>query len=136
MGLAILGGIQVLRERLEHSPRLLRIISWMIPLPFVAVLAGWFVTEIGRQPWIIYGIMRASEAVTPSLSGWMVLATLIGYVTVYAIVFTAGITYLRRVILAGPAPEPDEGETGSAHAKRPWSVVRDDNDEPLAEGRS
>jgi len=133
---AISGAVQALRGKLEQSPRLLRVISWMIPLPFVAVLAGWFVTEIGRQPWIIYGIMRTSEAITPSLSGGMVLATLIGYVGVYTVVFTAGVTYLRRVILAGPSPEPDEEEIESAHAKRPWSAVREGPDEPLAEARS
>jgi cytochrome d ubiquinol oxidase subunit I len=133
---AIAGAVQVLRGRLETSPRLLRVISWMIPLPFVAVLAGWFVTELGRQPWIIYGVMRASDAVTPSLSGGVVLATLIGYVAVYAIVFSAGITYLRRVVLAGPAPEPDDADDASAHAKRPWSVVRDRPNEEPAEGRS
>jgi cytochrome bd ubiquinol oxidase subunit I len=136
IGVAVLGAVQVLRGKLESSPRLLRVISWMIPLPFVAVLAGWFVTEVGRQPWIIYGIMRASEAVTPSLTGWMVLATLIGYVTVYAIVFTAGVTYLRRVIVAGPAPTPGEKDIDSAHAKRPWSIVGDSSDETPAEGRS
>ncbi|MDZ7791882.1 MAG: cytochrome ubiquinol oxidase subunit I [Xanthomonadales bacterium] len=136
IGVALAGAVQVLRGRLEQSPRLLRVISWMIPLPFIAVLAGWFVTEVGRQPWIIYGVMRASEAVTPSLSGWMVLATLLGYITVYAIVFTAGVTYLRRVILGGPAPTPDEDEIESAHAKRPWSAVRDNSDQPLVEGRS
>ncbi|WP_376695335.1 cytochrome ubiquinol oxidase subunit I [Wenzhouxiangella sp. EGI_FJ10305] len=133
---SILGAVQVLRGRLEHSPRLLRIISWMIPLPFVAVLAGWFVTEIGRQPWIIQGIMRASEAVTPSLSGPMVLGTLIGYIAVYAIVFVSGLIYLRRVILTGPAPEADRGEIESAHAKRPWSVLKDSDAENPAEGRS
>ncbi|RFF27766.1 MULTISPECIES: cytochrome ubiquinol oxidase subunit I [unclassified Wenzhouxiangella] len=136
IGVSILGAIQILRGRLEHSPRLLRVINWMIPLPFVAVLAGWFVTEVGRQPWIIYGLMRASEAVTPSLSGGMVLATLIGYIAVYATVFTAGITYLRRVILTGPPSKADQGEMKSAHAKRPWSAVGDSSDKPAAEGRS
>jgi len=136
IAVSILGAVQVLRGRLEASPRLLRVISWMIPLPFVAVLAGWFVTEVGRQPWIIYGIMRASDAVTPSLSGWMVLATLIGYIAVYATVFTAGITYLRRVVLAGPAPVPDEGWIESGHAKRPWSAVGETAGDTRTEERS
>lgn len=131
---AVLGAIQMLRGRLEQSPRLLRLISWMIPLPFVAVLAGWFVTEIGRQPWIIQDMMRLSEALTPSLSGGMVLATLIGYVGVYVIVFAAGLTYLHRVILAGPAPDGGERDRDSAHAKRPWSAVeRGSGANPAAE---
>jgi cytochrome d ubiquinol oxidase subunit I len=122
---ALTGAVQAVRGRLESSPRLLTLLSWMIPLPFVAVIAGWFVTEIGRQPYIIYGMMRASEGMTPSLGGGMVLATLLGYVAVYAVVFSAGLIYMRRVVLTGPAPEPDESDIEAAHAKRPWSAVTD-----------
>ena len=59
------------RGRLYESPKVLRALSWMIPLPFVAVLAGWFVTEIGRQPWIFYGWLIGSAGVTPLLGGAM-----------------------------------------------------------------
>src|SRR5699024_1251433 len=102
------------------------LISWMPPLPFIAVIAGWFVTEIGRQPWIVQDLMRVSEGVTPSLSGGVVLATLLGYIAVYAVVFTAGLAYLRRVIVIGPAADPEEPDHDGAHPKRPWSAV----DEP------
>jgi cytochrome d ubiquinol oxidase subunit I len=120
---SIAGAIQVLRGKLEQSPRLLRVTSWMIPLPFVAVLAGWFVTEVGRQPWVIYGLLRAEDALTPSLSGGMVLTTLLGYIAVYAVVFTAGLIYLRRLILSGPDPIVREQDNELAQAKRPWSAV-------------
>ena len=69
--------------------------------PFVAVLAGWFVTEIGRSPWLVYGVLSYADAVTPSLSGGMVLATLIGYLAVYAVIFWAGIYYLFKVVRQG-----------------------------------
>jgi cytochrome bd ubiquinol oxidase subunit I len=52
----------------------------MIPLPFVAVLCGWFVTEVGRQPYLLYGLITVQEGVTPSLTGGMALFTLIGYI--------------------------------------------------------
>ncbi len=133
---AVAGAVQVLRARLEHSPRLLRVISWMPPLPFIAVIAGWFVTEIGRQPWIVQDMMRVSDGVTPSLSGGMVLATLIGYIAVYAIVFTAGLSYLRRVIVIGPAADADEPDHAGAHPKRPWSAVTDDSAASVTETRS
>jgi len=114
---------QLWRGRLFESPKLLRAISWMIPLPFVAVLAGWFVTEVGRQPWIIHGMMRLDEAVTPSLTGGMALFTLLGYIAVYAVVFSAGLLYLRRVIDAGPDPIEAADDDASATPKRPWSAV-------------
>lgn len=126
IAVSLLSALQLLRGRLFESPRLLRVISWMIPLPFVAVLAGWFVTEIGRQPWIIYGILRSAEAITPSLTGWMALATLIGYITVYAVIFSAGLVYLKRVIAAGPDPIEASTQDQSARPKRPWSAVPSD----------
>ncbi|HRP35483.1 MAG TPA: cytochrome ubiquinol oxidase subunit I [Gammaproteobacteria bacterium] len=123
IAVSLWGAWLLYRRRLYRSTLLLRIFTLMIPLPFVAVLAGWFVTEIGRQPWIIYGLMTVSEGVTPSLSGWMVLATLVGYVTVYAVVFAAGIHYLRKVIKAGPDPVGDAHERITGTPKRPWSAV-------------
>ncbi len=114
--------VQLLRGRLFDSPRLLRVMSWVSPLPFIAVLAGWFVTEIGRQPWIVYGLMRVEEGVTPSLTGGMALTTLIGYVAVYAVVFGAGLYYLRQVILAGPDPIEQSHDFDSARPKRPLSA--------------
>src|SRR6056297_118007 len=115
--------VQLLRGRLFDSPRLLRVMSWVSPLPFIAVLAGWFVTEIGRQPWIVYGLMRVEEGVTPSLTGGMALTTLIGYVAVYAVVFGAGLYYLRQVILAGPDPIEQSHDFDSARPKRPFSAL-------------
>ena len=78
-----------------------RWLVWMIPAPFVAVLAGWFVTEIGRSPWLVYNVMTQSQGVTPSLTPGMVLATLIGYVTIYAVVYTAGVKYMIQTVKQG-----------------------------------
>ncbi|SEO57982.1 cytochrome ubiquinol oxidase subunit I [Aquisalimonas asiatica] len=115
--------VQRLRGRLYESPRLLKVFTWMIPLPFVAVLAGWFVTDIGRQPWVIHGIMRTSEAVTPSLTGWMALFSLIGFIAVYAVIFAAGLYYLVRLIQAGPEALEHTPETSEGRPKRPLSAV-------------
>lgn len=130
--------VQLLRGRLYDSPRLLKTLSLSYPLPFIAVLAGWFVTEIGRQPWIVQDMMRLSEAVTPSLTGGMVLATLLGYIAVYAVVFGAGVYYLRRVIMQGPDPIEMSADDASARPKRPLSALSTrfgDGDELPAEGR-
>jgi len=91
--------------------------------PFIAVLTGWFVTEVGRAPWLVYGIMRHSESVTPSLTGGMALFTLIGYVVVYALVFASGVYYLMRVLYVG-LENDDEDETDSAERPaRPMSAA-------------
>ena len=101
----------------EHSGYLKALVC-MIPMPFAAVLAGWIVTESGRAPWLVYGMMTHAEGLTPSLTGGMALFTLIGYVVVYAVVFYAGIYYLTRVVRNGMLPE-EEKETTSENFKRP-----------------
>jgi cytochrome d ubiquinol oxidase subunit I len=73
----------------------------MIPTPFIAVVAGWFVTELGRSPWLVYGMMSYSEAVTPSLTGLLALTSLIGFSLVYAVVYTAGLYYMVQTIRRG-----------------------------------
>ncbi len=112
-----------LRGRLFDSPKLLRVFTWMIPLPFVAVLAGWFVTEVGRQPYLIYGMLRLSDGLTPSLTGGMALFTLLGFILVYAAVFAAGLYYLVRLIQAGPEAPVHEADESKGRPKRPLSAV-------------
>ena len=95
---------------------------WTAPLGFAAVLAGWTTTEVGRQPWTVYGLMRTADSVSPSLTGFDVLLSLFGYMVVYLIMFPSGYFLMRRIVRAGPAEpelEPDEIESG-----RPKNVVR------------
>ena len=68
---------------------------------FVAVIAGWVVTESGRQPWVAYGILRTADAISPVPAG-SVLTTLVLFVVVYGIIFSMGIYYINRLIHMGP----------------------------------
>ncbi len=122
IALSLFGLVQLLRGKLLDSPRYLRALSWMIPLPFVAVLAGWVVTEAGRQPWLLYGLINVTEAVTPSLSGWMALLTLIGYIAVYAVVFSAGVYYLTQIVQAGMGSQ-QPADDAAPRPKRPLSAT-------------
>ena len=124
IAVALWGAWLLYRGRLAAHRPYLRILTWMIPLPFVAVLAGWIVTEVGRQPYVLYGVITVQEGMTPSLSGAMVLFTLVGYALVYAVVFTAGIYYLTRIVRGGVdaagAQPPEETE---GRPKRPLSAA-------------
>ena len=95
------------RGRLYDTPWFLRLCQLCIPTGFVAVLAGWTTTEVGRQPWVVYGVMRTSEAVTPSLTGGEVLLSLLLYIAVYIVVFGAGLRLTILLIKAGPAAAAD-----------------------------
>jgi cytochrome d ubiquinol oxidase subunit I len=93
--------------RLYDTPWFLRLCEACMPLGFVAVIAGWITTEVGRQPWVVYGLMRTADAVTPSLTGADVLASLVVYVTVYLIVFPASLYYVILLVRAGPDKEQE-----------------------------
>ena len=84
-------------------------LAW--PAGFIAILAGWWVTETGRQPWLVYGILRTKDAASP-VSAEAVLTTLVAFVIVYSIVFSMGIYYINRLIEKGPtgaSVKPSEG---------------------------
>ncbi|MDP5142116.1 cytochrome ubiquinol oxidase subunit I [Rheinheimera baltica] len=87
--------------RYYRSVAFLQTLRLMSISPFLAVLAGWVVTETGRAPWLIYGQMTHAQGLTPSLTGGMALFTLIGYVVVYSLVFSSGVYYLLKVFRGG-----------------------------------
>jgi cytochrome d ubiquinol oxidase subunit I len=96
------------------------------PLGFVAVIAGWVTTEVGRQPWVVYGLMRTREAVTPSLSGSDVMLSLAVYVIAYVAIFGSGGYFMLRFLRIGPVDRapPIEHHSG-ATAARPMSAATD-----------
>ncbi len=79
----------------------------MGPLGFVAILAGWFVTEVGRQPYVVYGLMRTSEAASP-IGAPGVAGSLLGFFIVYLIVFSAGVFYILRLMRRTPGADPEK----------------------------
>lgn len=107
LGLAMIGlGLWGLwlwwRKALERTRLFLRATVLMGPAGFVAVIAGWTTAEVGRQPWVIYGLMRTSAGVSP-VTSHEVSASLIGFLIVYAIIFGAGALYILRLMAEGPA---------------------------------
>ena len=117
LGVVALGGILWLRDRLFEADWYLRLCQWMAPLGFVAVIAGWTTTEVGRQPWTIYGLLRTSQSVSPSLTGPDVLWSLLAYMAVYLIMFPAGIAVMARMAREGPISPavPEEPVEGLQH---------------------
>ena len=81
----------------------------LTPAGFISVLAGWFVTEVGRQPYIVHGVLLTSETVSP-VSGLQVGLSLLAFIVIYTLVFGAGVYYIARLVLKGPG-----GETSDAY---------------------
>jgi len=124
IALALWGTWARWRDTLYRNRALHRFALWMGPSGLVALLAGWYTTEIGRQPWIIQDIMRTADAVTPHSTSEVGL-TLALFVVVYFIVFGAGSVYVLRLIRTGPeSHEPQEGGPGERRTPaRPISAA-------------
>jgi cytochrome d ubiquinol oxidase subunit I len=110
------------RDRLYDSGWFLRACLFMAPLGFVAVLAGWTTTEVGRQPWTVYGLMRTADSVPPSLTGEQVLISLICYIAVYLVVYPAGIMVMARMVRRGPDTIEADSPIESGRPERPTRV--------------
>ena len=121
---------------LFESRNFLRFALIMGPAGLIAILAGWMTTEIGRQPWVVYGVMRTSDAVS-NHSALELSVTLILFIVLYTAVFGTGIRYLLKLVAKGPGPldghfpEPSP-ETG--RPARPLSAVPDRLDTPIIPG--
>jgi cytochrome d ubiquinol oxidase subunit I len=109
LGLALFGIFMRVRRRLYDAPWLYRLAVLMGPSGFVAVIAGWVTTEVGRQPFTVYGYLRTAQSHSP-LQASAVAASLATFVVVYFIVFGAGTTYLLRLM----AKPPERHETEPA----------------------
>ena len=109
------------RGRLFEARWFLRLCQWFAPAGFIAVLMGWTTTEVGRQPWTVYGLFRTADSYTPSLTGGDVLTSLLLYAAVYLIMYPAGVAYMAGIVRAGVKPENDEGaQVESGRPKQPF----------------
>lgn len=86
---------------IEHA-RWLRWGPWLIALPYLANISGWVLTEMGRQPWLVQGLLKVEDGVSPNLTVWQVLVSLVSYILIYG-ALTGVMFYLtRRYAIAGP----------------------------------
>lgn len=120
LAIAAVAVVLLLRKRLYSSRWFLRALIFATPLGFIAILAGWYTAEIGRQPYVIYNMMRTADAVSPVASSDVALS-LAAFFVIYSAVFGAGFWYLLRTFRTGPVevPIPEAPELG----KRPLAGV-------------
>jgi cytochrome bd ubiquinol oxidase subunit I len=121
LALVIVGWWLRWRRRLYDSAWYLRLCEFTLPLGFVAVIAGWVTTEVGRQPWVVYGLLRTAAATSPSLTGGDVLISLLVYVALYLFVYPIGIALMVRLVRRGPG---DAGAPAPVESGRPDLPVR------------
>jgi cytochrome d ubiquinol oxidase subunit I len=108
IGLGLWGGYLCWRGDPAHTRWFLRAMVVMGPAGFVAVVSGWIVAEVGRQPYVIYGVLRTADAVSPVRAS-VVSVSLLAFMVIYAIIFSVGALYILRLIDGGPGPAPAAG---------------------------
>jgi len=115
------------KKRLYESPLFLKFALAMGPAGLIAILAGWFTTEVGRQPWVVYGVMRTVDAASDH-SVAALTTTLVAFVVVYFAVFGIGVKYMLSLIKEGPEEhhDPADGEDSTHRPARPLSAVSDE----------
>jgi cytochrome d ubiquinol oxidase subunit I len=126
IAIGITGVILWWRKRLFEATWFLKPLTYCWPLGFIALLAGWMVTEIGRQPWIAYGVLRTSDAVSP-VTAASVATSLVLFILVYCVVFSIGIRYINQMINKGPK---DTAGAPEALPNRPLSAAHETTKEP------
>jgi cytochrome d ubiquinol oxidase subunit I len=116
LGLAGLGLVLRRRGALYASPWLHRYALAMGPAGVLAILAGWITTEVGRQPFTVYGLLRTADSAAP-IAAPAVAGSLLAFVCVYVVVFGAGIWYLLRLLRRSPVDEQDDEHEKEAQAR-------------------
>jgi cytochrome bd ubiquinol oxidase subunit I len=122
LALAWAGTYLAVKDRLEQNRLLLWCIFLSFPLPWIAILTGWFTAEVGRQPWTVYGVLRTADALTPFLTTRAATISLCVFCAVYSFIFGFGVFYIYRLLRAGPVGKlvlPPVAATPN----RPMSVV-------------
>jgi cytochrome bd ubiquinol oxidase subunit I len=128
-----------LRQRLFRSKLFLRFAVVMGPSGLIAILTGWYMTEIGRQPWVVYGVMRTKDAVS-NHSAVTLSTTLIVIFVMYFAVFGTGVSYMLKLVAKGPESRGREDAAGEANAQsrrpsRPLSAAPDSFDAETTTGQ-
>src|SRR5690554_1382000 len=127
--MAVLGAWLRKTDKFYDSVWLHRFALYMGPSGFIALLAGWFTTEVGRQPWVVYGVLRTKDTLSP-VSAEQVGLTLIIFVVVYCVVFGIGIYYMLRLMHKGPdfihtRPDHESDSDVVQASRRPLSSIRE-----------
>jgi cytochrome d ubiquinol oxidase subunit I len=91
------------RNQLLESPAYLKLMLYSIPLPYLAIQMGWIVAEVGRQPWIVYGVMKTTDAVSPIATS-QVATTLVGFILIYGLLGAVGFFLMFKNARKGPEP--------------------------------
>ena len=119
VGLTALALWRLRGDGLQRRRRLLWLLLPAVALPFIANTAGWIFTEMGRQPWIVQGLLKTSDAVSPTVDSTSVWLSMLGFAVLYGVLAVIGLKLFGRVVRKGPEPGEDQPGEGDRPAPDP-----------------
>ena len=99
---ALLGLYLYKSKALDKKTWFLKVLLWTIPVPYIANITGWFMAEVGRQPWIVYGLQKVDAGISTSVSALSILITFVGFTLIYGVLAVADVYLLLKFIKKGP----------------------------------
>ncbi len=102
-----------LKKKTTATFKFIGLFPFFIALPYLANIGGWLLTETGRQPWVVYGLLKTQDAFSPNLTTGMVLTSLIGFTLIYGLLLVTDVYLLAKYAKAGPEPVTQEGQPTS-----------------------
>jgi cytochrome d ubiquinol oxidase subunit I len=112
--------IQTLRGKLINQRKILPFLPFILFLPYIANTTGWILTEVGRQPWVVFGLLKTKDAVSPGLTPGLVLASLLVFLIVYGLLMGADVYLLSKFARRGPAVEAGATEENTVTDEALW----------------
>jgi cytochrome bd ubiquinol oxidase subunit I len=111
---------QVMRKKVLAQPKVIALLPFAILLPYLSNTAGWVLTEVGRQPWVVFGLLKTQDAVSPVLTPGLVLASLIGFTLIYGVLMGADVYLMAKFAKRGPALETSSTVDHSVDDEALW----------------
>ena len=102
IGIMALAAFLLWRKKIINSKYILWIIMFATPFPYIANTAGWYTAELGRQPWLVYGLLKTSEGISPTVSSGNTLFTLLGFIGLYILLGLLFLSLVGKTIYVGP----------------------------------
>lgn len=119
---ALLGAFLYKTKRFENAMWFLKLLPWMIPLPYIANLTGWFLAEQGRQPWIVYGLQKTADGLSTSVPAGYIWISLIGFTLLYGIMAFVDVYLILKFVKRGPVEAEDaDSSTDVARGASLWT---------------
>lgn len=100
--ISLIGLFLLIKKKLYETDWYLKVLLFAIPIPLIANEVGWMTAEIGRQPWAVYNVLKTADAASVVVPAWQILATIIMFTILYAVLLMFFIKFLVALIKKGP----------------------------------